>query len=143
MKKPLSVKQHIDFSKLLFNQENTIKSALDEMVIFESFLRERGNMRPSILSMAEGRTQRTQARRLKEILKRFRIRSCSMRIKDWHKYYLLISHITLAVFHTNFLIESSKYIHVENSLKATQKMRLCLELSLDTIIELKQKNGID
>lgn len=143
MKTTLSVKQYVDFGKLLFDQENTIKSALDEMVIFESFLRERGDMRQAILSMAEGRTQAIQARRLREILKSFKIKGCSVRVKEWQKYYLLISNITLAIFHTNFLIESSKYIHVDNSRKATQKMRICLELSLDIIIELKQKNVIN
>lgn len=152
MKKPMTSKQVSVFTELIISQENVIKETFDEMVLLESLIKPSGsikteilgrNIQTAVLSIGKGLTPKNQARLIRECLLRFPIKKCYRRVIMWNEYYLLISHISLAVFHSENLTKVMRGSNDDLILRSIQKMRTCLELSLDIIIELKQKNGIN
>ena len=143
MKKPITVKQYIDFSMLLNRQEKCVIHALDELVIIETIVKNQYSLDEDVCSLANGYKPKHYARAVCDALADFPITRCNVKIAGIEDYYQHLGNISFSVKYARLLVNIGDLVTSKTAKNHIEKLRAYLGESLELIGELKQKNGIE
>ena len=148
MKRQSSTREYLKLSKILFSQENIIKSAIDELSTLESIIQlwesdfygynsllgfDRTVIQPQLIR---------QSKIYKRVLFEFPLKRLSQHIDGFYKHCEATASVMMCFSEYRFIAKSPDLSNDDVAFLAFDKSMEHLEKSLELIQEVKNRNGI-